>query len=301
MTSIGKIGGVNQSSKYIEFKDKFKSFPITQTTQLINLQKKTFVNQVPQPFIIAQSKRRPGIGEGAVNDITFADMTENEIKDIGLMFKTTLFNPNPILLFADLKFMAGLCFTPAFGAMRGVVFDMINFFEKNSGNVIQYYKNSTLNKFVQQHNSTRAFIQHIRSELQGRLQLNKNPLEIRNRSLNLGFKRPIFHEGSLWNPLNPGDLQGGLTFAINDTWAYDLSLLSFINNGSTYTATIKITLYDHFGLDIPDVKMGKDQKNYGFLAGFRSWFVLQHWNQMGYKPFITTMEFEETFTDKFEK
>ncbi len=40
-----------------------------------------------------------------------------------------------------------------------------------------------------------------------------------------------------------------------------------------------------------------DEKlDYGFLFGFRSWYILQHYDEYGgkNKPFITYMEFEET-------
>ncbi|MFP1748228.1 DUF3289 family protein [Lonsdalea quercina] len=33
-------------------------------------------------------------------------------------------------------------------------------------------------------------------------------------------------------------------------------------------------------------------KIYGMLLGFRSWFILQHMKQFGYKPFITVMEMD---------
>lgn len=52
------------------------------------------------------------------------------------------------------------------------------------------------------------------------------------------------------------------------------------------------TLYDHFGLDQADVE------KFGFEAGFRSWYVLQHYSEYNYayKPFLTMMEFDVTIS-----
>jgi len=51
-------------------------------------------------------------------------------------------------------------------------------------------------------------------------------------------------------------------------------------------------LYDHFGLDESDIE------KFGFAEGFRSWYILQHYinYNKAYKPFLTLMEFDTTFT-----
>lgn len=77
---------------------------------------------------------------------------------------------------------------------------------------------------------------------------------------------------------------GGLTIAVNDTAAYEVEVLSYsMTSAQDFSACIRITLYDHFGLDRPDL-----EKIYVDLAGFRAWFILQHIR--GYRPFITVME-----------
>jgi hypothetical protein len=60
----------------------------------------------------------------------------------------------------------------------------------------------------------------------------------------------------------------------------------FFSDGKKYQLKYKIILYDHFGLDIPDVESG-----YYYIEGFLAWFVLQH--HRSYKPFITKMESSE--------
>ncbi|HIF9518966.1 TPA: DUF3289 family protein, partial [Photobacterium damselae] len=54
-------------------------------------------------------------------------------------------------------------------------------------------------------------------------------------------------------------------------------------------------IQDHFGLDAPDVNHNAGDglfKQYEYLDGFRSWYLLQHYVGYNYKPFITEIRFE---------
>ena len=64
--------------------------------------------------------------------------------------------------------------------------------------------------------------------------------------------------------------------------------------GDDYTAKYQVTLWDHFGLDKPDM-----EKFYYGINGFRAWFLLQHIK--GYKPFITKMTFTQEFKGNTNK
>jgi hypothetical protein len=92
------------------------------------------------------------------------------------------------------------------------------------------------------------------------------------------------------------DIFGGMTIATNDIWAWEVNLIDYELSGLDYKGTYKISLYDHFGLDRPDVD---DNNSHGFffgkLAGFRAWFILQHLKRFAYKPFITVMDIENKF------
>ncbi len=63
--------------------------------------------------------------------------------------------------------------------------------------------------------------------------------------------------------------------------------------GDDYTAKYEVTLWDHFGLDYPDM-----EKMFNAFPSakevFICWFVLQHLR--GYKPFITKITFTREFT-----
>ena len=101
----------------------------------------------------------------------------------------------------------------------------------------------------------------------------------------------------------------GLTFALNDTWGFKVTLLNYRYDATTkkYWAKLKFDVFDHFGLDKDDVEkfgsMENVQKRAGKLApvapdsicqqaadGFCSWFILQY--KRGYKPFVTMMSKE---------
>ena len=66
------------------------------------------------------------------------------------------------------------------------------------------------------------------------------------------------------------DILGGLTMAIHSCTENQIDLTSFrVNSDNTYSGNLRFTFKDNFGLDSSDL----DQ---GYLAGFRSWFILQH-------------------------
>lgn len=60
-------------------------------------------------------------------------------------------------------------------------------------------------------------------------------------------------------------LFGGMTLSINDLWGSNVYLKELEQEGNKYSGIIHVTLYDHFGLDKPDV-----EKIYADLAGFRA-------------------------------
>lgn len=95
-------------------------------------------------------------------------------------------------------------------------------------------------------------------------------------------RSPIFHDAA--------DIRDGLTITINDTWAYDIDLVDFhLLDAKRFRGKIRIVVYDHFGLDKPDLDANLF-KPYGLIDGFRAWFILQHLR--GYIPFWTVIETE---------
>ena len=60
-------------------------------------------------------------------------------------------------------------------------------------------------------------------------------------------------------------------------------------------------LHDHFGLDTLDLSEEKFlNMKAGYFPAFRQWYILQHWNGLGYtsqpKPFVTIVSFTVGFS-----
>lgn len=85
---------------------------------------------------------------------------------------------------------------------------------------------------------------------------------------------------------NTSDTLSGIQIAINDVWAYKISLTEYYLKNDEPQGKLQFDFYDHFGLDFPDI----EKFDYDI---FMAWFVLQHFR--GYKPFITKVSFTNNF------
>lgn len=88
----------------------------------------------------------------------------------------------------------------------------------------------------------------------------------------------------LFNTLN--DTINGLRILVNGVWAYELRVIRYRKMYTPLFIELEYTLYDHFGLDAPDIhKFDKEI--------FYVWFILQHFR--GYKPLITKMKINREY------
>jgi len=78
----------------------------------------------------------------------------------------------------------------------------------------------------------------------------------------------------------------GMGIRVHDTWATHITLKSLHIDNARYRAVVHYKVQDHFGLDSDDILKTK----FSQFHLFRIWFVLQRYNQFGFKPFITNME-----------
>ncbi len=93
-----------------------------------------------------------------------------------------------------------------------------------------------------------------------------------------GAKRPVFN--TVHDTLN------GLRILVNDVWAYEVRVLRYRKMYTSLFIELEYTLYDHFGLDAPDIyKFDKEI--------FYVWFILQHFR--GFKPLITKMKINREY------
>ena len=164
-----------------------------------------------------------------------------------------------------------------------------------------HYTDSRLTDAVFKEETTLSLISVVKRLLHEALRVvngDISRLSLNNYIRQFKIKRPKFPFSS--------DILHGLTFALNDTWGFKVTLLNYRYDATTkkYWAKLKFDVFDHFGLDKDDVvkfgSMEKVQDRAGKLApdsicqqaadGFCSWFILQY--KRGYKPFVTMMSKE---------
>lgn len=78
----------------------------------------------------------------------------------------------------------------------------------------------------------------------------------------------------------------GLGITVHDVYAVKINLLSLVIDKDGWTAKLQYQVQDHFGLDYEDII----KKEFHQFKFFRLWFVLQHYEQFGYKPCFTNIE-----------
>ena len=216
-----------------------------------------------------------------------------------------------IRLFAEFRGMVRLFFTSSDNPdMRENILAMIDKFERNEGGV---YESKLLTKNIEKHPSTVRYCKGGKKdgiETYIRKQLEKNKGDVSKlldetvyfvTETSMEKRKEQEKEFSV-TPLYPADIPfigekekvknatDGYTIALNDIWATEVAITDYTLDGKDYKVTYRVTLWDHFGLDLPDIQPDKPA---GYLDGFRAWFVLQHF--LGYKPFITKITFTKEF------
>ncbi|MBT0725527.1 DUF3289 family protein [Rosenbergiella sp. S61] len=78
----------------------------------------------------------------------------------------------------------------------------------------------------------------------------------------------------------------GMGITVHDTWATHITIKSLQIDDDHYRAVVHYKVQDHFALDCDDISKFK----FNSFRFFRIWFVLQRYNQFGFKPFMTNME-----------
>jgi hypothetical protein len=188
------------------------------------------------------------------------------------------------------------------GELENNINEMIEKFRRNEGGI---YENNILTNRIKTHKNTIKYCFLVEDYISEYLKTNFNKLE------NIEDKEPYFLcDGKLKNSKqvirkkdfgelsysygNLWEATEGLTIALNAIWATEIILkeVSF-ENEINYRIKYKITLWDHFGLDKPDMTH-KFNTHFYVKEIFACWFALQHLR--GYRPFITKITFDKEFS-----
>ena len=78
----------------------------------------------------------------------------------------------------------------------------------------------------------------------------------------------------------------GMGITVHDTWATHITIKSLQIDNNRYRAAVHYKVQDHFGLDVDDIAKFK----FNQFRFFRIWFVLQRYDEFGFRPFMTNME-----------
>jgi len=147
------------------------------------------------------------------------------------------------------------------------------------------YKSPLLNKETKNQPSPKRLLDQVQEQFERQLNLHNGRLD-QIEELNLiGFVR----FNTRWEKFS------GLGIILNGTQGYKIELLEYTcKQNRNYHAKIQMTIYDHFGLDVNDVKIDNpsEMRSHMKMDGFSFlvWFYLQR--VRGYKPLTTIIENE---------
>ncbi len=160
-------------------------------------------------------------------------------------------------------------FTTADEDMRGVEDKMIARFRNRIGGT---FSDPVLDTSLTNSAQTGDFLRSLALKIDTALKANNGDI---NKVGPFEVARPVYI-------LNSYNLTHGLGIIIHDTESAEV----YLENGSfsiepngKWQLTVTMIVYDHFGLDKPDVL------KFPLASNFAAWWTLQH--KRGYKPFIT--------------
>lgn len=209
-------------------------------------------------------------------------------------------NTVPKFLFWRFRTLVGRYFD--YGELQGNIGAMIDKFERSEGGI---YETKQLSENLAKNPATERFCIQVDRYIEFQMMDNEgditslidnkiyffkiDDLDERNR------KEKTFSLSYTWsfNFEGLGNVLGGRTIALNDIWAREVHIQSIEwKDEFTYRVKYLVILWDHFGLDLPDLEKAFNALPIASEI-FASWFLLQHC--YGYKPFVTKASFVKEF------
>lgn len=171
-----------------------------------------------------------------------------------------------------------------YGPYSHLIEKMIMHMQNNSGKT---FRDMALDQALKEH-----ILRDISEENSTRLLLQK---ALKNNIDWVNKEFPEKNKVELYNALIFGKLPkfdrfqdnyNGMGITVHDTWATHITIKSMNIEHNRYCAVVNYKVQDHFGLDGYDILKTK----FSQFHFFRIWFVLQRYNQFGFKPFMTNMD-----------
>ncbi|WP_338502569.1 YPO3983 family protein [Erwinia aphidicola] len=170
-----------------------------------------------------------------------------------------------------------------YGPYKSLIESMINHMQSGEGKAFSsIYLDVALKEQIERDSTENSTSKLLRKAIKERVDWEKRYFPQENREYLtkaiLGGKLPKFDRFV--------DNFNGMGISVHDTWATHITLKSLKINNDSYRAVVHYKVQDHFGLDGNDILNIK----YRQLRFFRIWFVLQRYNKLAFKPFMTNME-----------
>ena len=251
------------------------------------------------PFLLYQSPRRPGLNADRTiaDDMEFNNKTRDDLRNMHSRLGTQARRygderGGPDRVFADALSLATTFTSRGYG-LRPVAQEMFQRFFDGSG---EDFRNDVITNSVFTHASTNRFMGTVEDELAIFLRNNRGDFGgVQHSRSNV---RPALNQTRpRFNTLS--DSRIGLRITINDTWGNYIELLEFNRTGNHIEYRIRVTIYDHFGLDEDDTRFvsGVLASTIANGSGFAAWYVLQHYRGTDnrHNPFISYFSREFIF------
>lgn len=170
-----------------------------------------------------------------------------------------------------------------YGPYRHLIIDMINHMQHANGAPFRHIlldmalKNKIINS-----TSTKSNIKIINTTLKSNINWKEStyPME------KISDFRDNISEGALPKFTSLLDAINGMALTVHDTWATQITISNLFVHDNFYNAKIHYKIQDHFGLDEQDILKYQTRN----LSIIKTWFFLQRYNLLGFKPFMTNME-----------
>ncbi|WP_341509581.1 DUF3289 family protein (plasmid) [Photobacterium damselae subsp. damselae] len=243
-------------------------------------------NELALPVEIFHTKR--GMDADQADDLQSGDLSKEDILNINPSFNVNDFNKSANAMFRYFKDTARLLVINS--EYEPLILDLISHMEGNTGSK---YELPALTKAMSNHRTTKEFSRDISVLISEELKAGKGKLDLLSPKIiqTKLMANSILPKFNSWE-----DVINGLGLSVHDVYSVQVILKQISIEGEQFKATLQYKIQDHFGLDIPDVG---NSKIFHTLSFFRTWFILQRYNKMGYKPFITEMNFNLYIEGKF--
>ena len=228
----------------------------------------------------------------AEEDMLKGDMTKKELRDLPWI------NWTDFMQFEfdhEMNMRKLFAFTSIAGSkdMKNVINEMLYKFESGEGGT---YSSRVLTEIVKNHEVTQQYMSDFTDILRKSIEYNDGNIStvVNSEQFSKDINKKVKFTKYAYEGL---DILSGLTIAIHAWTESRVDIAKYEKHGNHYSGTLKFTLIDNFGLDKEDLDNDKWNQKYGILSGFRSWYILQHYEKYKekYNPFKVKVEIEYPF------